>query len=128
VFMSSHVLSEVQRTADRVGFVREGRMVAVEPVETLRERAVRRVEIQFADPVSAAEFATVPGVSEVMVADGVLHCRLHGRADALLKAVSSHTALNLLAEEPDLEELFLTYYHGSAETVPAPRAGAHHGS
>jgi ABC-2 type transport system ATP-binding protein len=118
IFMSSHVLSEVQRTADRVGFVREGRMVAVEPVERLRERAVRRVEIQFEDPVAAQEFADLPGVSDVEVSDGVLRCRLHGRADALIKRAGTHTALNLLAQEPDLEELFLTYYHADAEPVP----------
>jgi len=110
VFMSSHVLSEVQRTADRVGFVREGRMVAVEPVERLRERAVRRVEVQFADPVAAEEFSALPGVSDVDVSDGVLRCRLDGRADGLVKAIGAHTSLNLLAEEPDLDEVFLTYY------------------
>jgi len=125
VFMSSHILSEVQRTADRVGFVREGRMVAVEPVEALRERAVRRVEIQFEDPVSAQEFAALPGVSDVTVTDTTLRCRLHGRADALVKMAGRHTAITLLAEEPDLEELFLTYYH-AAEATPAPTLGAVH--
>ena len=127
VFMSSHVLSEVQRTSDRVGFIREGRMVAVEPVESLRERAVRRVEIQFSDPVAAEEFAGLPGVQDVEVSDGVLHCRLHGRADALVKAAGRHTALTLLSEEPDLEELFLTYYHGDSPQAPAHHAPAHHG-
>ena len=110
VFMSSHVLAEVQRTARRVGFVREGRTVAVEPVEALRERAVRRVEIQFEDDVTAAEFAALPGVSDVEVSGGILRCRLAGRADALVKAAGHHTALTLLSEEPDLEEIFLTYY------------------
>jgi ABC-2 type transport system ATP-binding protein len=125
VFMSSHVLSEVQRTADRVGFVREGRMVTVEPVEALRERAVRRVEIQFEDPVSAQEFAVLPGVSDVTVTDTTLRCRLHGRADGLVKLAGAHTAITLLAEEPDLEELFLTYYH-AADAAPAPTLGALH--
>jgi ABC-2 type transport system ATP-binding protein len=116
VFMSSHVLSEVQRTADRVGFVREGRMVAVEPVEALRERAVRRVEIQFEQPLDGAgvaEFSRLPGISDVSVAGEVLHCRLNGRADALVKAAGRHTVIGLLSEEPDLEELFLTYYHAT---------------
>jgi ABC-2 type transport system ATP-binding protein len=77
--------------------------------------------------VSAREFATLPGVSDVTVADGVLRCRLHGRADALIKVAGAHTSLNLLAEEPDLEELFLTYYHAPVQpptsTSGAPHAG-----
>jgi ABC-2 type transport system ATP-binding protein len=110
IFMSSHVMSEVQQTADRVGIVREGRLVTVERVEDLRERAIRRVEIHFADPVTAEEFAALPGVSDVNVADGYLRCRLDGRAEALIKAAARHSVVSLLSEEPDLEELFFTYY------------------
>jgi ABC-2 type transport system ATP-binding protein len=110
VFMSSHVMSEVQQTADRVGIIREGRLVAVERVEDLRERAVRRVEIHFDGPVSAAEFAALPGVSDVTVDGVTLRCRLAGRADPLVKAAARHTVVGLLSEEPDLEELFFTYY------------------
>ncbi len=110
VFMSSHVMSEVQQTADRVGIIREGRLVAVERVEDLRERAVRRVEIHFDAPVPAEEFAALPGVSDVTVDGATLRCRLDGRADALVKAAARHTVVALLSEEPDLEELFFTYY------------------
>ena len=118
VFMSSHVMSEVQATADRVGIVRDGVMVAVERVEELRERAVRQVEIHFEDPVTVAEFEVLPGVSDVTVSVGVLRCRLNGRADALVKAAARHTVIGLRSEEPDLEELFVTYYRG-AEHVAA---------
>jgi len=118
VFMSSHVMSEVQATADRVGIVREGVMVAVERVEELRERAIRQVEIHFEDPVTVAEFEVLPGVSDVTLSVGVLRCRLNGRADALVKAAARHTVIGLRSEEPDLEELFVTYYRG-AEHVAA---------
>src|SRR5947207_4837510 len=117
VFMSSHVMSEVQATADRVGIVREGVMVAVERVEELRERAVRQVEIHFEDPVSVEEFAALPGVSDVTVTDTVLRARLDGRADPLVKAAAKHTVLGLLSEEPDLEELFVTYYRGEPDAA-----------
>ncbi|MEW2377515.1 ABC transporter ATP-binding protein [Micromonospora sp. NPDC047812] len=110
VFMSSHVMSEVQQTADRVGIIREGRLVTVARVEELRERAVRRVEVTFAEPVVGAEFAALPGVSEVTVTGATLRCRLDGRADALVKAAAGHTVVGLLCEEPDLEELFFGYY------------------
>jgi ABC-2 type transport system ATP-binding protein len=115
VFMSSHVMSEVQQTAHRVGIVREGRLVTVERVETLRERAVRKVEIHFDAPVPAAEFAALPGVSDLRVEGLVLRCRLAGRADALVKAAGRHTVVDLLSEEPDLEELFFDYYRDGEE-------------
>jgi ABC-2 type transport system ATP-binding protein len=110
VFMSSHVLSEVQQSADRVGIVRDGRMVAVEDVEALRQRAVRRVEIRFDAAVPAEAFSGLPGVSGVVVSDGVVRCLLSGPSDPLVKAAARFTSLSLLAEEPDLEELFLAYY------------------
>jgi len=121
VFMSSHVMSEVQQTADRVGIIREGRLVAVERIEDLRERAVRRVQIQFADPVDPAEFERLPGVTELTVEGRALRCRLHGRADDLVKAAARHTVVSLLSEEPDLEELFFTFYNGG-RTEEASRA------
>ena len=110
IFMSSHVLSEVQRTADRVGIIREGRLVTVERVETLRERAVRKVEIHFDTPVAAEEFAALPGVSDLRVEGTLVRCRLAGRADPLVKTAARHPVVDLLSEEPDLEELFFAYY------------------
>ncbi|SCG40200.1 ABC-2 type transport system ATP-binding protein [Micromonospora echinaurantiaca] len=116
VFMSSHVMSEVQQTADRVGIIREGRLVTVARVEELREQAVRKVEIHFADPVTETEFSVLPGVSEVTVTGTTLRCRLEGRADALVKAAAGHTVVGLLSEEPDLEEIFFGYYAREEDT------------
>ncbi len=110
VFMSSHVISEVQRTADRVGIIRDGRLVTVEGVEELRERAIRSVEIVFDRPVDPATFAFVAGLSDVRADGAVLRCRLAGRADGLVKAAARHTVVSLLVEEPDLEEIFFSYY------------------
>jgi ABC-2 type transport system ATP-binding protein len=110
VFMSSHVLSEVQQTADRVGIIRDGRMVAVEAVETLRRRAVRRVEIRFDGPVALDAFSDLPNVSDATTDGPVLRCRLAGRADALVKAASRYPVESIVVDEPDLEELFFAYY------------------
>jgi ABC-2 type transport system ATP-binding protein len=115
IFMSSHVLSEVQHTADRVGIIREGRLVTVERVETLRERAVRKVEIHFDTPVPAEEFAALAGVTDLRVDGNVLRCRLAGRTDQLVKAAARHSVIDLLSEEPDLEELFFDYYRDNGE-------------
>jgi ABC-2 type transport system ATP-binding protein len=119
VFMSSHVMSEVQRSADRVGIIRQGRLTTVEGVEALRQRARRRIEIVFDGPVTAEEFSSVPGVSELTVDGYVLRCRLDGRADALVKATARHGVVNLSAEEPDLEELFFDYYDRTGEEADA---------
>jgi ABC-2 type transport system ATP-binding protein len=116
VFMSSHVLSEVQQSADRVGIIRDGRMVAVEAVETLRRHSVRRVEIHFDEPISVEPFVGLPGISSVSADRTVLRCRLAGRADALVKMAARYGVESIVVEEPDLEELFLTYY--TAEGQP----------
>ena len=105
-------MSEVQQTADRVGVIRDGRLVTVEGVEALRERAVRTVEIVFDSPVDPAAFAALDGVSDVRADGPVLRCRLAGRADALVKAAARHTVVSLLVEEPDLEEIFLRATEG----------------
>ncbi|MCX9193882.1 ABC transporter [Carbonactinospora thermoautotrophica] len=110
VFMSSHVLSEVQHAADRVGIIRAGRLVTVERVEALR--SFRKVEIHFAEPVPADAFTGLPHVSQVQVDGTRLRCRLDGHADALVKTAGRFTVVNLRVEEPDLEELFFAYYNG----------------
>lgn len=116
VFLSSHNLTEVQAVADRVGMIRDGRLVAVDGVDALRERAVRRVEIWFDDPVTVEEFSPLPHLEAVTVETDqgayVLRCKLAGGADALIKAAASHTVRTLLIEEPDLEEVFLAMYEG----------------
>jgi ABC-2 type transport system ATP-binding protein len=110
VFMSSHVLAEVQHVADRVGIVRAGRMVAVDDVDSMRARAVRRIEIHFDAPVPKSAFAFLAGVRDVTVDGATLRCLIEGHADALVKAAAQFTVVDLKAEEPDLEELFLSYY------------------
>jgi ABC-2 type transport system ATP-binding protein len=106
VFMSSHVMGEVQHTADRVGIVRDGRLVADEGVEELRRRSRRRVEVVLDEAAQPADFAALAGVSDVEVEGTSVRCRLDGRADELVKALARHGVVTLTAEEPDLEELF----------------------
>ena len=112
VFMSSHVMSEVQQTCDRVGIIRAGAMVAIEQIDDLRKRALRTIEVHFD---SDAPALTAAGVSDVVVDGKVLRCKLSGDADALVKALAQHHVVDLISEEPELEELFFTYYqHGEA--------------
>ncbi|WP_432993411.1 ABC transporter ATP-binding protein [Dactylosporangium sp. CA-233914] len=124
VFMSSHVLAEVQQAADRVAIVRAGRLAAVERVESLGRRAVRTVEIHFGDPVDAGEFRGLPGVGDVSVDGPVLRCTVDGKLDPLVKAAARHEVVDLLSAEPDLEETFLSYYYHAEGDSDAARTGA----
>lgn len=115
VFLSSHVLSEVERIADRVGIIREGRMVVVEELETLKERAPRRLDLHFASPVPGPEFADLPHVQDVSVDGSVVSCRVVGSVDALIKQAARYELRNIVSHEADLEELFLQYYRGDED-------------
>ncbi|MFC9970758.1 ABC transporter ATP-binding protein [Spirillospora sp. NPDC127200] len=125
VFMSSHIMSEVEAVADRVAIIREGRLVATDTVAGLRARSFLRVRIDFAAPVAAEEFAALPGVTDVALEPArngsVLTCRVDGSPDALVKAAARHTVIGLRADDQDLEELFHAYYTGE-RTAARPAA------
>ena len=114
VFLSSHVLPEVQRVCERVGFVREGRLVAVEDVAALGERAVHRIEIEFAGPAPKDEFTALEEIQDLVANEHTLAFTASGRLDAVVKAAARHEVVALTSHEPDLEDLFLTYYDGGA--------------
>ena len=126
VFLSSHVLPEVQRVCDRVAFVREGELVAVEDVAKLMGRAVREVEVVFARPVPPAALEGVPGVTRV-VADGkdasTLRLTVTGSLDQTVKALAALPVVDLISQLPDLEDVFMTFYEGVPEPGSSGRAG-----
>jgi ABC-2 type transport system ATP-binding protein len=110
VFLSSHLLDEVQHLCDRVAIVRDGRLVTVEDVATLRARAVREVTIRFEEPVDPTPFSRLPGVTDVEVVGSALHCHLAGTADALVKLAARHAVVDFTSAPPDLEAMFLQFY------------------
>ncbi len=110
VFFSSHVLAEVQALAARVAAVRDGRLVLVETVERLRERAFERVEATFRHAPPPGAFASVPGVREVERRHDTLVLSLTGSADPLVKALAAYEVLALDVREADLEDVFLELY------------------
>jgi ABC-2 type transport system ATP-binding protein len=115
VFLSSHVLPEVERLADRVGIVRQSRLVVVEEIETLKSRALRRIDILFDGPIDPAEFAALPGVRTAERANngnGVALQVEGGSLDAVFHAAARHAVKDIVSREADLEELFLAYYAG----------------
>jgi ABC-2 type transport system ATP-binding protein len=112
VFLSSHVLPEVQHVADRVALLRAGRLVLVEAVETLRERAFSRVEVVFAEAPPVTAFAGIPGTTELERHGATVVLALRGEADPLVKALAGYHVHTLDSHEADLEDVFLALYRG----------------
>ena len=112
VFLSSHVLSEVGRIADRVGLIRQGRVIAVKRVDELRGRPVHLVDVRFADDPPSGVLTGVPGVGRVEERGRDVHLELTGSFDPLVHELARHRVADLSIREPDLEELFLSFYEG----------------
>ena len=116
VFFSSHVLPEVQRVSDRVGIIRKGRLVAVEDVGALIDRAaLHRFEIEFASEVSRAEFEHLSGASDLVVNGRTVTVSIAGSPDALIKAAARHEIVRLVTHEASLDDIFLTFYSEGGE-------------
>jgi len=115
VLLSSHTLSEVDRVADRVAVLRAGRLAVVDTLEHLREIAVRRWEIEFADGVPDPErFRRLPGVLEAERNGDHVTVAFEGDADAVLKAAAESTVRELRVRDDDLEQVFLKLYEDGA--------------
>jgi ABC-2 type transport system ATP-binding protein len=110
VFLSSHILSEVERVCDRVAIVRGGRLAALETTESLLEKRRKRVTLVFSEPVDAEAFARLPGVSDVLVRGNAISLRLRDGVDAVVKLASQHSLIDLSVEHPSLDEVFMGYY------------------
>ena len=110
VLLSSHELDEVERVCDRVAIIRDGSLVAVERVAELRGRAYHRVALEFDAPVAAAEFAQIPGVTDLSAQGCRVAFRVAGALDPVVKQAARHKVVDMELTEPSLEEIFLTYY------------------
>ncbi|MEU2035854.1 ABC transporter ATP-binding protein [Nocardia amamiensis] len=123
VFMSSHIMDEVEAVAHRIGILRDGQLVALDTVADLRASAVRSIELEFAAPVSIDEFDDLPGIATPTLdhTGTTLRARLTGSPDAILKAAARHTVTSLSTTEPHLDEIFHTHYTG-AEAAPRTAA------
>ncbi|GGY76312.1 ABC transporter ATP-binding protein [Streptomyces omiyaensis] len=123
VFMSSHIMSEVEAVAHRVGIIRDGRLVAIDTVAGLRADTVRDVVVTFGTSVPVTAFSDLPGAISLGLDETcrTLSGRIAGSPDALIKALSRYTVTSLRATEPALEDLFHAYYEGAEA---APRTGS----
>ncbi|MDE2748129.1 MAG: ABC transporter ATP-binding protein [Chloroflexota bacterium] len=119
VFLSSHVLSEVQAICDRVGILRDGELKAVESVEKITNVEFHWVDVTFRDAIPAGlpqQLEALPSITDVSTNGARIRMRMLGDFDPLLRAISSGYVETLHVEEPSLEEIFLAFYSGDKES------------
>ena len=120
ILFSSHILSEVQKMADRIGIIKDGTIISVESMEQMRKEAYKKVTLTFDTPLDAQRFA-LPCSEGVSVQDSVYSCVYHGEARMLVSAIANQPLVDVNISEPDLEEVFMHYYvtdtpaHGAGE-------------
>ena len=112
IFLSSHIIDEVDRTCDRVAIIREGRLVQVDRIEAIRQLAFHHVELTFSGPVATSVFEPIPNVSDVSASDNVISMRVSGPIGAVIAAAAPHGLVDVVSREPNLEDVFLAQYGG----------------
>src|SRR5437763_914446 len=124
VFLSSHILGEVEQTCTRVGIIRAGQLVRVGGVAELKGIKRYSITITFANAVPAEAFEQLSGVAQVeTLADGhALRLTMQGEADAVIKTAAHYAVVTLSSHEPSLEDIFLGYYEGDGQ---APKEASH---
>jgi ABC-2 type transport system ATP-binding protein len=111
IFMSSHILAEVETVCDRVAIIKEGRLQVVEEVAALQEKLGKSLIVEFLRPVDPQEFA-MNGVNSITMEDTTLSCIVTENLDEVIKKISNHRIVNMSLKTFPLEELFLKYYSG----------------
>lgn len=110
VFLSSHTISEVERVADRVAFIRRGHLIAVEQMAELQDKALRRITLEFAEPVAPEAFEGLEGVRDVTAEGATITAQYEGSMAPLLKAATDKDVVSVSSATVDLDEIFLEFY------------------
>ncbi|MBE0475926.1 MAG: ABC transporter ATP-binding protein [Coriobacteriia bacterium] len=111
LFLSSHILSEVERVCERVAIIRAGRVVAEESVGTLLDKALRTAVVTYADPVTEDMLRDVPGTTSLeRLGDNVVRATIATDIDAALRRLLQKPIRDIQIEHASLEEIFLQYY------------------
>ncbi len=115
VFLSSHVLSEVEEICERAAIVREGRLAQIIELSELHQIRLRHVEIVFERPPDEQRLREVPGVEDIAVDGASARCVLRGSFEPLADVLAGMQVLDLTSHEPTLEETFLDVYRSARE-------------
>ena len=110
ILISSHIIPEIERLCDRVGIIRDGILLTVEEIDSLKQKSVHQIEFHFTQPAAEDALNKIPGISEVTVDGNSVKCTIIGSPDKLIKAAAKFEITKLISHEPNLEEVFLSYY------------------
>jgi len=123
VFLSSHIISEVERTCDRVAIIREGGIVRLDTVEGVRNLAAHEVELRFAAPVAGAPFQAIDGVRNLVEEGRTLRMLVTGPIAPVVRLAGQYDLVDFVSREPSLEEVFLSEYGATngANAAAVPR-------
>ena len=119
VFLSSHIIAEVDRTCDRVAIIREGRLVQVDRIETIRTLAFKHVSLTLSMPSDDGVFDALPSVSHVERDGPVVTMRVSGPLGAVVEAAAPYGLIDVVTHEPNLEDVFLAHYGRGSGTAVA---------
>jgi ABC-2 type transport system ATP-binding protein len=119
VFLSSHILPEIEQTCDRVAIIREGRLIKIDHVSALKDIRQRDVEIAFASPASVDWFKQTADVTKVAQGadERILRLVVQGDLAEIIQVAGQHGATNIATHEPSLEEVFLRFYEPKPESA-----------
>ncbi len=109
ILFSSHILSEVQKLCDRVAIIKEGKIITVEKISTLKENNHKKIKIETISNIDKNYF-NIEGVSNLGIKDNTVSFLFRGNINLIMKKLSSIELSNLWVDEPDLEEIFMHYY------------------
>lgn len=109
ILFSSHILSEVQRLCDRVAIIKDGRIVTVEKISTLKENTYKKFKIE-TDTAMNKDLFNIEGVNQLEQDGGTISFLFRGNINSIMKKIAEIEIVNLWVEEPDLEEIFMHYY------------------
>ena len=127
VFLSSHIISEVERVCDRVAIIRDGRLAQVDTVDALRTLAVHHVELRFSGPVPPTEFERLEAVSELSAQGEVLRMQVAGPIGPVIEIAGRYELLDVVSREPNLEDVFLAHYGRGPAATDEQRTAARNG-
>lgn len=123
VFLSSHILSEVAQVADRVGMIKDGRVISTERVEDLSAKAVHHVDVRFAEGTTPEQFSGLSGVTVRESLGRSVQLEVSGALDPVIQVIARHSVVELTIREPSLEELFLSAFDGLS-AAPSMKEGS----
>ncbi|AST57137.1 ABC transporter [Thermoanaerobacterium thermosaccharolyticum] len=109
ILFSSHILSEVQRLCNRVAITKEGRIISLEKISSLRENSYKRINVETAADVRS-DYFKIDGVSNIEIKDNTVSFLFKGDINLIMKKIAEISISDVTIEEPSLEEIFMHYY------------------